>query len=127
MYDEESFKGRVAEFIANEKRLQKKDYTFINEEDRSLFDKVEYDSVLSVDVKNKQGEKVTLIFCVCSIMDFPHERWVYGHLLSPKYDDPWYRRVEFRISDYGPGCDTIEEWVSAPPLGYKEKDIELDH
>lgn len=91
----------------------KKVFSFTSN-DRASLDKISIGSEVSISVRNKKNELVTITFSVTRDAHLGTKvRWVYGAVLNSP--DGEYRQIEIKINKNEPEMDTIEVFLQAPP------------
>ena len=91
---------------------------FFPDNDRSMFDGIEYDQKVELAVKNTKGDLVSIPFCVTRNTFLGHfHRRIHGKVLGTT--DGLYREIQIRLCKNAPEKDVIVVYLSAPPLEIK--------
>ena len=89
-------------------------FSFIDE-DRSIFDHIESDMEVSLALRDKNGEKVTISFRVTrNAFLGSYCRRIHGEVLG--VGDGLYREIQIKLNSRYPEDDTVEVFLQAPPI-----------
>lgn len=88
---------------------------FFTDDDRSMFDDLEYGSVVEISVKDAAGNVVAITFSTTrnAFLGTYHRR-IHGEVLGT--EDGLYREIQIRLNKSDPRDDTIGVFLQAPPL-----------
>ena len=97
--------------------INKNSFFFIDD-DRSVFDNLEFGSIVEISVKDKNGGICAIHFSVTrnAFLGSYHRR-IYGEVLGT--EDNFYRQIEIRLDSLDPKNDRIDVFMQAPPLRTK--------
>lgn len=114
------FKEMAEREVADMKRAKFTDDVFKNhfyfiDDDRSMFDDIECDLIMELDVKDENGSICTIPFSVTrNAFLGSYTRRIYGEVLGT--EDNKYRQIEISLNLNEPKYDTIHVAMQAPPL-----------
>ena len=95
-----------------------KKFHFISDE-RTFSENIEIDSETGIRVRNEQDEVVTIPFHVTRDEQLSEKnRWIYGMVLNSP--DDLYYQIEVKLHKCEPERDTVEVFLQAPPIIYKD-------
>lgn len=98
--------------IFNDDDMSKTAFYFADD-DRSMFDDLEYGSILEIAVKDEKGDIVTIPFSVTrNTFLGSQSHFIYGQVLGTA--DDIYREIKIRLRKGDPGDDTIDVFPQAP-------------
>ena len=98
----------------NDDNLKKSTFYFLDD-DRSMFENLEYGSTMELTIKDAKGNIVTIPFSVKrnSFLGSKNRR-IYGQVLET--EDDIYREIQIKLYKENPQWDTIDVFPQAPPL-----------
>lgn len=100
--------------IFNDDDMRKTTFYF-TDADRSMFEDLQYGSILEIAVKDAKGDIVMIPFSVTrNAFLGSYSHWIYGQVLGT--EDDIYREIQIRLRKGNPEYDTIDVFPQAPPI-----------
>jgi hypothetical protein len=99
--------------VFDDAALKKRVYFFMGN-DRSILKGAKVGSKSAVNVKDEQGEAITIAFRVTRNAHLGKKtQWIYGKVLDAPEGE--YHQIELKLHKEDPKMDTIEVFLQAPP------------
>ena len=97
----------------------KRNTFYFIDDDRSMFESIEFGMAMEITVKDQEGSIVTIPFRVIrNTFLGSYVRKIHGEVLET--EDDLYRQIEIRLNFLDPSNDTIGVYLQAPPIGYEK-------
>lgn len=99
--------------VFDDAALKKRVYFFMGN-DRSVLKGARVGSKSAVNVKDEQGEAITIAFRVTRNAHLGKKtQWIYGKVLDAPEGE--YHQIELKLHKEDPKMDTVEVFLQAPP------------